>query len=235
MSERKLFVAAPGWNDAYPGAVAGALAMRGVTNPEAHPDLDATRERLETELRVRYAGLSRADIRTTGHFSANDAYYRRFGQTYHVLLQVDSVVNKGKPIPRRAALVEAAFMAELNSGILTASHDLDALSLPVTVDVATGAERYLLYNGADQACKPGDMYMRDQTGILTNIIAGPAQYARITPETTSVLFCFYAPPGIGEAATRAHLSSIESNVRLIAPTAETIGLVTVTAAGANGS
>src|SRR5262245_18294988 len=114
--------------------------MRGVANPESHPPLEPARERLVIELRSRHAGLGRADIRATGHFPANDAYYRRFGQTYHVLLQVDSVVNKGKPIPSRAALVEAAFMAELSTGILTASHDLAALTLPVTVDVATGDE-----------------------------------------------------------------------------------------------
>jgi DNA/RNA-binding domain of Phe-tRNA-synthetase-like protein len=229
VSDADLFVATPAWHAAYPGAVAGALAMRGVTNPEAHPALDAARERLETDLRARYAGLTRADIRATGHFPANDAYYRRFGQTYHVLLQVDSVVNKGKPIPRRAALVEAAFMAELATGILTASHDLDALALPVTVDVATGAETYTLYNGTEQTCKPADMFMRDQTGILTSIIAGPAGYARITPETTAALFCFYAPPGIGEDAARAHLTLIEANVRLFAPNAETVGMVTITA------
>jgi DNA/RNA-binding domain of Phe-tRNA-synthetase-like protein len=230
VTDADLFVATPAWYAAYPGAVAGVLAVRGVANPETHPALDAARERLETELRTRYAGLSRADIRATGHFPANDAYYRRFGQTYHVLLQVDSVVNKGKPIPRRAALVEAAFMAELSTGILTASHDLDALSLPVTVDVATGEECYLLYNGTEQPCKPNDMDMRDRTGILTSIIAGPAQYARITANTTAALFCIYAPPGIGEDAARAHLSLIESNVRLIAPAAETVGLVTVAAA-----
>ncbi|MEA2582776.1 MAG: hypothetical protein QOF33_861 [Thermomicrobiales bacterium] len=231
MSDANLFTATPAWHAAYPDAVAGVLAMRGVANPEADPALDATRERLETELRSRYAGLTRAEIRATGHFPANDAYYRRFGQTYHVLLQVDSIVNKGKPIPRRAALVEAAFMAELSTGILTASHDLDALTLPVTVDVATGDERYLLYNGSEHPCKPADMYMRDQTGILTTVIAGPAQYARITPETTAALFCIYAPPGIDEEAVRSHFSLIESHVRLIAPESETVGIATITASG----
>jgi len=223
-----LFVATPAWHAAYPGAGAGALAMRGVANPEAHPALDAARERLETELRSRYAGMTRAEIRQTGHFPANDAYYRRFGQTYHVLLQVDSVINKGKPIPRRAALVEAAFMAELTTGILTASHDLDTLSLPVTVDVATGDERYVLYSGAEQPCKTGDMFMRDGTGVLTSIIAGPARYGRVLPETTAALFCFYAPAGIGAEAAREHLKLIESNVRLIAPNAETVKVVTIT-------
>jgi DNA/RNA-binding domain of Phe-tRNA-synthetase-like protein len=226
----ELFTATLAWRAAYPGAVAGVLAMRGVANPEAHPALDAARERLETELRARYAGMTRAEIRAGGHFPAYDAYYRRFGQTYHVLLQVDSIALKGKPIPRRAGLVEAAFMAEVATGILTASHDLDALALPVAVDVATGDETYVLYNGSEQVCKPNDMLMRDRTGILTTVISGPATYALITPATTAALFCIYAPPGIGEPAVRDHLGQIESNVRLMIPDADTAGLVTIAAA-----
>jgi DNA/RNA-binding domain of Phe-tRNA-synthetase-like protein len=196
-----------------------------------HPALDEERARLETELRARYAGLTRAELRTTGHLAANDAYYRRFGQTYHVLMQIESIVLKGKPIPRRAALVEAAFMAELATGILTASHDLDALAPPVTVDVATGEETYVLYSGADQTCKVGDMFMRDRSGILTSVVAGPPRYARVTPVTTAALFCVYAPPGIGETAVRAHLAAIEANVCLFAPGAETVATSTIAAGG----
>jgi hypothetical protein len=198
MNGDALFAATPAWHAAYPSAVGGALAMRGVANPETDPTLDEERVRLEVELRTRYAGLSRAEIRTTGHLAANDVYYRRFGQTYHVLMQIESIVLKGKPIPRRAALVEAAFMAELATGILTASHD---------------------------------MFMRDRTGILTSIVAGPARYARVTPATTAALFCVYAPPGIGETAVRAHLAAIEANVRLFAPGAETVAASTIVAGG----
>lgn len=228
-SQAPLFVPSPAWQTAYPGAVAGVVAFRGVTNPESSAALDGARERLEAALRARYAGMTRADIRATGHFPAYDAYYRQFGQTYHVLLQVDSIALKGKPISRRAALVEAAFMAEVDSGLLTASHDLDTLELPVMVDVATGDEQYVLYNGKSETCRSNDMSMRDRRGILTSIIAGPAQYALIEPQTTAALFCVYAPPGIGESAVRSHLEAIEANVRLIAPDAERVGLITLQA------
>src|SRR5215218_9192865 len=150
--------------------------MRGVTNPETHPALDGEREWLETDLRTRYAGMARAEIRATGHFPAYDAYYKRFGQNYHVLMQLDSIVNKGKSIPSRAALVEAGFMAELDHGLLTGAHDLDELSLPIMIDVAGTDLSYLRYNGELQICKPNDMLKRDQTGVLSSIISGPAHY-----------------------------------------------------------
>jgi hypothetical protein len=51
-------------------------------------------------------------------------YYRRHGKTYHVKAQRESIALKGKPIPARAALVEAMFMAELKS-LPPGTHRLD--------------------------------------------------------------------------------------------------------------
>jgi len=232
MTAPDLWVATSKWERTYPGASAGLLALRNVTNPKSHPALDDARQRLESDLRARYAGMSRAEIRATGHFPANDTYYKRFGQNYHVLMQLDSIVNKGKAIPRRAALVEASFMAELDHGILTASHDLNLLSLPITLDVAGSNQDYVLYNGSTQICKPDDMLMQDGNGILTSIISGPAEYARITPDTNAVVYCVYAPAGISGADVRDHLETIERTVRLFAPNAESIGLLTITAPAA---
>ncbi|MER3486258.1 MAG: hypothetical protein C4345_10085, partial [Chloroflexota bacterium] len=91
------------------------------------------------------------------------------------------------------------------TGLLTASHDLDALTLPIAIDVATGTERYTLYNGEAVTAKAGDMLMRDQRGILTTIILGPAAYARITGQTRSAVYCVYAPVGVSTAAVHDHL------------------------------
>jgi DNA/RNA-binding domain of Phe-tRNA-synthetase-like protein len=217
------------WKAAYPGAGAGLLIMRNVSNPEGHPALDERRAEIETELRSRYGSLSKAEIRASGNFPAYDAFYKRFGQTYHVLMQVESVALKGKAIPRRAALVEAAFMAELRNGILTAAHDLDELELPMTIDLTDEGETFELYNGKLQPCKADDMTIRDRRGITSTIICGPAAYARVVPETTAALFYCYAPAGIGDAAVRDHLAEIEANVRLISPDAVTEALETVTA------
>ncbi len=88
---------------------------------------------------------------------AYDAYYRQFKKTYHVQLQLESILFKGKSIPSVAALVEAMFMAEVDSLLLTAGHDLDTLHLPLTLDAAQGAETYTLFRGEPQTPKAGDM------------------------------------------------------------------------------
>ena len=163
-------------------------------NPERHPALDGRKAELESQLRARFR--DRAELKALDPIPAYTAYYKRFKKTYHVLLQLESVVLKGKPIPRVAALVEAMFMAELKNLMLTAGHDLDAIVTPLRIDVADGSERYVRMNGEEQVLKAGDMYIADAEGIVSCIIYGPDNRTRIRPETERVVFTVYAPPGI---------------------------------------
>jgi DNA/RNA-binding domain of Phe-tRNA-synthetase-like protein len=217
-------VATDAWRSAFPGAVVGALTMSGVANPERSPALEDAKRRLEQQLRD---GGPDADAEAV--LRAYLDYYRARGKTYHVKAQLESVARKGKPIPSRAALVEAMFMAELASLVLTAGHDLDALATPLRVDVTADGDRYVLLGGAEAVLDGGDMKMADGDGIVSSVLRGPDRRTRITPETRSVLFAAYAPAGVGEPAVQAHLEQIRANVALLAPDAETVELVTLTA------
>lgn len=223
------------WRTAYPGAVAAVLAMNGVSNPPHHPANDEARERLETELRTRYGALDRPSLRASHPIDAYDRYYHGFGQTYHVQHQLESVAIKNKPIPRRATLVEAMFMAELADQILTAGHDLAAVQLPVRVDIARPGDGLTMFSGATREPPLGDMIMRDSAGIISSVVLGPDNRTQITPATTSALFAVYAPPGIVEDTVRAHLEAIARNVRLVSPGAETLAMTVVTANGDSGT
>ena len=207
------------WKTAYPGAVAGILIMRNVANPERHPGLEERKEELEQQLRARFAGQDAGALKSLERIRPYVAYYKRFGKSYHVQLQLESVALQGKPIPSVAALVEAMFLAELKNLLLTAGHDLAAVRLPAKIDVATGAERFVRLNGQAQQMKALDMMMTDELGIISSVIYGPDQRTRITRETREVLFMVYAPPGIGEQAVRDHLEDIRANVLLVAPEA----------------
>jgi DNA/RNA-binding domain of Phe-tRNA-synthetase-like protein len=112
------------------------------------------------------------------------------------------------------------FMAELSNLILTAGHDLDSVHGQIGVDVAVGGESYVTPGGQEQALKQGDMFIRDDEGILSCVIYGPAHRARITPATTRVLFTAYAPPGISVEKVQDHLSDLKANVLTITPDAE---------------
>ena len=212
------------WKAAYPEAVVGILAMRCVVNPDHHAELDTRKAQLESELRARFASHDRAALKSLPVIRAYNDYYKRFGKSYHVQLQLESIVHKGKSIPRVAALVECMFMAELKNQLLTAGHDLDSLEMPVSIDVATGDENYTRINGTDQQMKPCDMMISDARGIISSVIYGPDQRTRITPETTRVLFTVYAPPGIESDVVRLHLQDIQTTVLVVAPDAHIISL-----------
>jgi DNA/RNA-binding domain of Phe-tRNA-synthetase-like protein len=215
------------WRRAFPGAVVGALVMRGVRNPEQSDGLEVSKRRLEE--RLRDAGRPPGDAVLDRVLSAYVDYYRARGKTYHVKAQRESVAVKGRPFPSRAALVEAMFMAEVKNLILTAGHDLSSILGPVRADVSRGTDRYVLMNGTEQLCADGDMMMVDGDGILSTVLYGPDRRTRITSETRDVLFVVYAPAGVGEPVVGDHLADIRCHVLLIAHDAETEQLVTLSA------
>ncbi|HUI89175.1 MAG TPA: phenylalanine--tRNA ligase beta subunit-related protein [Anaerolineales bacterium] len=208
------------WKMLYPSAHVGVLVMRNVSNPPHHAELEKRKSALEGELRARFAGQDRAAILSHPILKAYDDYYRQFKKTYHVQLQLESIVFKGKSIPSVAALVEAMFMAEMNDLLLTAGHDLDSLHLPLTLDVAQGTESYTLLHGEPQTPKAGDMLIRDGEGIISSIIYGPDQRTQITSQTRNAVFTTYAPSGISEEALTDHLREIQQNAKLITPNAQ---------------
>jgi DNA/RNA-binding domain of Phe-tRNA-synthetase-like protein len=205
------------WKKLYPTAYTGVLVIRDAINPPHHAELEKRKAALEEELRARFAGQDRAALLSHPILQAYDAYYRQFKKTYHVQLQLESILFKGKSIPSVAALVEAMFMAEVDSLLLTAGHDLDSLHLPLTLDAAQGTESYTLLRGEPQTPKTGDMLIRDSEGIISSIIYGPDQRTQITAQTRNVIFTTYAPSGINEESVANHLHEIQRNVELIAP------------------
>jgi DNA/RNA-binding domain of Phe-tRNA-synthetase-like protein len=229
MSDSPLLVVDPAWRTDHPGASVGVLAMRGVVNPSSHDGLNAMATALEDDVRARFGAMDRSELRTTPPLPAYAAYYKRWGQRYHVGMQFESVAQKGKPLPRVAALVEAMFIAELGNLLLTGGHDLDQIELPVRIDSGAG-ETFQSPAGAEMAVKPGDMFIADaQERVLSAIITGPSDVARIGPSTTAIIVYVYAPPGVDAMSVSAHLDQIERNVRSIAPDAEVVAREITTA------
>jgi DNA/RNA-binding domain of Phe-tRNA-synthetase-like protein len=221
-----MFTVSDRWKSTYPGAYAGILVMRDVTNPERHPELDRLKAETEADLRSRYKDMTREELRRLPVLQAYEAYYSGFKKTYHVLLQVESVALKGKGLPNVAALVEAMFIAELKNMLLTAGHDLASIQGDIHLDVAQGSERYITLSGQEQTLKPGDMFMADEQGVISSIIYGPNRRTRLTSDTRQALFAVYAPPGIDPASVQKHLEDLRDNVRLVTPETE-VGLLQV--------
>ena len=205
------------WHLTFPEAHIGLLEVSGVDNAPQATGLDEEKRQVEELLRQRYAGFSRGDFLALPVMRAYNAYYKKFDKTYHVLLQLESVVLKGKNLPNVSPLVDANFTAELYTLVLTAGHDVTCLQKPVCIDVTRQGETFIQMGGALKELRAGDMVMRDSQGIACTILYGQDSRSPITLATTHALYVAYAPQGVGEANVVAQLEAILKNIRLFAP------------------
>ena len=219
MNPQEYFLVSERWRDVHPGAHVGVLVVLGAANPVEHAALESRRGELEELLRSRFAGMDRGALLMRPALAAYRDYYRRFSKTYHVQLQLESILLKGRHIPSGLALVQAMFMAELETLLLTAGHDLDSVRLPLTLDAPEGSETYTLLRGAPQVAKAGDMMISDQEGIISTIVYGPDDRTQIRSQSRNVVFTTYAPPGIDSGAVQEHLRKLNENVQVFAPDA----------------
>jgi DNA/RNA-binding domain of Phe-tRNA-synthetase-like protein len=202
------------WKAEHPGAMIGLLELSSVENDKKSPILDQRKRELETELIRRYGELSRQEFMSLPVLSAYKSYYKRFKKTYHVQLQIESIAKKGKKLPNVSPLVDANFMAEVETFILTAGHDVAKLRGEIIIDVAREGDHITQMNGSNKSIYAGDMIMRDEEGICCSILYGQDNRSPITPETEHVLYVAYAPGGVPREAVERQLQKIEQNVRL---------------------
>jgi len=211
--------ASDAWRAAHPGATIGLLELSGMDNTGPSAALNERKRLVEARLRERFQGYTRRDLLALPVLAAYDRYYARFGKTYHVLLQLESIVFKGKSLPDVLPAVDANFMAEVETLVLTASHDVARLRGPILMDVARTGEQMIQMNGNPKALRAGDMIMRDADGICCSILYGQDNRSPITRTTTGVLYVAYAPAGVPLEAVADQLRTIEEHVRLFAPQA----------------
>jgi len=218
------------WHETFPGAHVGVLLIGNVDNARRTTPLEQRKREIEARLRGTFAGRSRADLLKLEVLRAYRDFYKKFGKTYYVQLQLESVVQKGKPLPNVSPLVDANFAAELETLVLTAGHDADLLEPPITLDASQGGEVFTQMNGSARTLKPNDMVMSDGKGVVCTIIYGQDNRTPISPNTRRALYVSYAPTGVPVATVQQQLNSIRENVRLFAPETE-VEMVEIYAAG----
>jgi DNA/RNA-binding domain of Phe-tRNA-synthetase-like protein len=209
------------WRAAHPGAVIGLLELSRVDNSRPSPALDDRKRKTEARLRDRYQGFARPDFLSLPVMAAYVRYYKRFGKTYHVQLQVESIVLKSKSLPNVSPLVDANFVAEVDTLVLTAGHDVDKLHGHVSIDVSREGDELTQMDGVAKVIRAGDMIMRDDKGICCSILYGQDNRSPISGQTSHVLYVAYAPPDVPAEAVTAHLRAIEEHARLFSPLAVT--------------
>jgi DNA/RNA-binding domain of Phe-tRNA-synthetase-like protein len=212
-----LISASAAWHTTHPGAIIGLLELSGIPNTHPSSQLEERKRETEARLRERYQGFTRSAFLALPVLAAYDQYYKCFNKTYHVQLQVESLVLKGKRLPNVSPLVDANFVAEVETFVLTAGHDVARLQGEVMIDVSREGDLMTPMNGAPKTIRAGDMLMRDASGICCSIIYGQDNRSPISSETTHVLYVAYAPPGVPRESVETQLRKIEEHIRLFAP------------------
>lgn len=205
------------WRNTHPEATVGLLDLSGVDNTASSAMLEGRKRETEARLRERYRGFTRQEFVALPLMAAYGQYYKRFNKTYHVQLQVESVVVKGKSLPDVSPLVDANFIAEVETFILTAGHDVARLREPVYIDASRQGDEMTLMSGQRKVIYPGDMVMKDAEGICCSILYGQDNRSPISVSTSHVLYVSYAPAGVSAEAVGEQLRKIEENVRLFSP------------------
>lgn len=217
----QVLIATDRWQRTHRGSRAAVVCYRNLAAGAESPAFEAMKRDLETVLRETWGPLTKQDLLADPTIAAYQQYDQRFGQNYHVAMQILSIAQKGKTIPSRNMLVEAMFMTELKTGVLAAAQDAERIGFPISVDNASGIERYTRYDGLAEQCKPGDQLMFDAGGnVLTSIAQGPTAFGLVSDETTSVAYCFYFPPNVPDRAIDDSFAYLDQCLRAACPAAE---------------
>jgi len=208
-----------GIGDALAGTKMGILVLKNVSG--SGPLDEAVKSDGLNEIRRRYGHLSRNELKELYPIRAYTAYYKQFGYSYHVLAQLESVLKGKKTLPEASGLLQAMFLSELESMLLTAGHDLAKLQLPLQLKAAAGNEIYQSISGKEVTTVAGDLMVCDGSGVISSIMRGPDFNSRITAATADVLFTIYAPPGIDAEYIETDLQRLAKRIKSCAPLAET--------------
>jgi DNA/RNA-binding domain of Phe-tRNA-synthetase-like protein len=205
------------WRTSHPGAIIGLLELSGLENAGASGGLNERKREIEARLRERLKGFSRREFLSLPVLAAYDRYYARFNKTFHLQLQLESIVLKGKNLPDVSPAVDSNFMAEVETLVLTAAHDVAKLRGAIALDVSREGDRMTQMNGSSKAIRAGDMIMRDAERICCSILYGQDDRSPISPATSRILYVAYAPAGVPAEAVADQLRRVEENVRLFSP------------------
>ena len=200
---------------AFPQTKMGALVIEGVpTGVKLAPDEAEAGFRT---IEQKYGSQSRKALKQMPPIDAYTAYYKKFGYSYPVLGQLESVLAGKKTLHPQSGLLQAMFLCEIESMVITAGHDLARLLGPLQVQVARGDETYRSISQREVTAVPGDLLVRDDNGVISSMMRGPDEGSRITAQTAGVFFVLYAPPVIATQTVTAALTLLEKRVRSFAP------------------
>lgn len=180
----------------HPDTIFGLMAVNGLDcAPERNAWNNLKAEETEA-LRAAWGGLGLKDVASKSPISSYVGYYKQFKKTYPVLLQMESVLIKGRNIQSSTLAVETMFLAEVKHGLLVGGHDQAALGGDYSLNLAKGGESFTSVAGQDRSLKADDIFMADGGRILSTVLEGQDYHSRLTDKSSGALYCVYGLGGV---------------------------------------
>jgi DNA/RNA-binding domain of Phe-tRNA-synthetase-like protein len=194
--------------EVYPNAKFGVMTAYNPSVTAGRAQMDSLKKLIIEGIRTEHKGYERKIAVETEPVCHYVSYYKKFKKTYHVLMQLESILLKGKEIPSVGISVEAMFLAEVSNQLLTAGHDLNQINGTLTVNIASGNESYQSISGKQEQLTKNDLYLSDGSGVLSCILNGPDYRTRITDATQNMLYFVYGVDGVTVTQIQKHLEDI---------------------------
>ncbi|MFA9377010.1 MAG: hypothetical protein ACERKZ_09700 [Lachnotalea sp.] len=203
--------------DVYPTTKFGIMVVHGVSNLVERTCMDTLKNTEINQIKQEHKEYERKSALNTSPICHYVSYYKSFKKTYPVLLQLESILLKDKGIPNVGIPVETMFLAEVKNMLLTAGHDLDQIKGKLTMNLAGGVECYQSISGKEQILTKNDLFLSDESGILSSILNGPDFRTQITKTTQNALYFVYGVEGVTEEQIRKHLENIGDYLTTVNP------------------
>ncbi len=173
------------------------------------------------KIQHKYGNMDRKELKAFYPIQSYTSYYKKFGYSYPVLAQLESLLKGKKTLHAESGLLQAMFLSELESMLLTAGHDLSQLQMPLQLKLASGNEVYQSISGKEVNAVGSDLMICDGTGVISSVLRGPDFKSRITETTVDVLFTIYAPPEIETEYIETNLRQLEARIKAFSPSSQT--------------
>lgn len=147
-------------------------------------------------------------------------FFKKFKKTYPVLMQLESILLKGRPFPDANPITAIPFLAELETQHLLGAHDVEQVQGGVQLFAGTEKAPFPGMRGEEVHTYPGDFCGRDDGGIIFSMIAGADDRTCVQESSTHVFYPAFGVAGQSVEELTAVLNRLEEYVRTLAPDAE---------------
>ena len=204
----------PAAKELFPDLKIGLLLIKNIKNAYLNDKMAIAKDSLIEDIKKQYGSLSRKELIQTEVLQGYYSYYKSFTKTYHVLLQLESVIYKEKGIPLVSPVVQSMFMAELKNHFLTSVHDYSKIVEPLCLDRTISGELFTLFNGEQKSLKKDDLYIRDTKDIISNVLNGMDERTKVTLGTHTAMYNVYVLFSIEDQKILSHLDDMANYLKL---------------------